>query len=236
MDVKRLVEFTTTQLEGLSQQVFRTRPDIELAIPVNLELLIEDLPNVSLVVKENLVVAHSIEGYVRKQEVLGHDIEVVVDKNIVDGNWPRYNAVLGEEFAHLELHMALVHAVQTVDDFIQLQRDPAWPQYERDAKWFSLAMRMPAALLVQEAERLYPKIVDEHGYGDTARVEKFLRNSLAELFRVPPADMQRRMMDWPCHILQRIESSVQAKADFLIPTSWSLRAVSPGRQQSLLPD
>jgi hypothetical protein len=234
MDVKKLVEFTPSRLECLAREVFRRRPDVDCAIPINVELLIEDLPNVSLALKDNLRVVHSIEGYVCKQQFMGRQMEVRIDASICDGNWPHYNAVLGEEFAHLELHMGLIHAVQSAEEFVELQRDRAWPQYERDAKQFSRAVRIPAALLLPEAERLYPRLVNEHGYGDPHRIEKFLRNALGESFRVPTGDMQRRMMDWPCYISRRVNISVRATSDVLLPLDWSIQAVPPISQRSFL--
>lgn len=233
-DVGSLVEYTPGQLECIANEIHRRRPDVDFSVPINLELLIEDLPNTSLEIKDGLCLDHSIEEYVCKQAVLGKRMEIRVDKHIANGNWATYNAVLGEEFSHLTIHMALVYAVMNAEDFIELQRDPAWPQYERDAKTLSRALRMPMELLVPEAERLYSQVVAEYGFGTPATTEKFLRNSLSERFRVPPSDMQARMMSSPCHISRRVEISVLTQKDILVPLDWTIRTKPPVFQKSLL--
>jgi hypothetical protein len=226
-----LVTYTRNEIERFARDLLRRRPDVRFAPPINLEKLIELSANVTLKLSE-LQVSHRVEGCVCK-EAMSRQLTVIVDTAIHAGPWHRYNSVLGEELAHIHLHGSLFLFVNSIEDFISLQHDPQWPVFERDAKLLSTAIRMPPELVIAAAENAYPKIVDEHGFGDFMKIEKLLRNELAGLFRVSPDDMQRRLMCWPCDIRNRLVNSVQAASDSLIPDSWTVSVQPPVLQRPL---
>ncbi len=116
----------------------------------------------------DLISAFKVEGCVCK-EFMSKAVTVFVDWSLLSKPWPEYGAVIGEEFAHLHLHGSCFNFVNSVEDFIELQHDEEWHRFERDARYFSAAVRMPAELLVAEAEAVYPRVVDEHGFDDCAK-------------------------------------------------------------------
>lgn len=221
-----LITYSDAEIERLARDALRRRPDVDLKAPINVELLVENEANVSLEIMYGLVHKHRVEGCVCKK-YMSHELIVGVDQQILAGAWPAYNAVLGEEYAHIRLHPALFLYVETATDFIRLQADPQWPRFEGDARRFSSAIRMPAELVCQAAEVIYARVVREDGFGNAVTIEKAVRNRLAVEFRVSLDDMQSRICSWPCDLRSRILASVQARSLVLIPESWSIRAVPP---------
>ena len=146
-----LVKYSALQLEELAIQTLRRRPDVDFAPPINLELLIENMPNGMLELREGLRFNHRTEGCVCKEK-FSKRLTVLIDWSVYSGPWVKYNAVLAEEFAHITLHPALFNFVQTPDDFVELQSDPQWSMFEGDARRFSLAIRLPELLLIREIE------------------------------------------------------------------------------------
>ena len=50
----------------------------------------------------------------------------LVDQNVADSNNDRrYNAVIGEEFAHICIHEALIMQVKSIEDFLEIQQHEA---------------------------------------------------------------------------------------------------------------
>jgi hypothetical protein len=209
--------------------------DIEFSAPVNIERLVQDYPNVDMTIQAGLQFNHRVEGCVCKH-MLSRNITVCIDQRVFTGPWPTYNQVLAEEYAHIVLHPPLFDYVQSVDDFVELQTDPQWHRYESDAKKFSVAIRMPPALVTSETEIAYRRVIDEYGFPDTASIEKHIRNRLAQTFRVSPEDMWRRMIGYPCYLRGRLLNSIQSKSERLLPSSWTVEAAPPTSQKTLFSD
>jgi len=228
-----LVKYTISQLENKAELALRQRPDVNFTAPINLELLVERLPDVELEVRAGLRTNFRCEGCVCKHDASCKDISVIIDNGIYRGPWADYNTVLGEEYAHLILHPALLLYVTTPEDFVALQNDTAWHQFEQDARWFSLAVRMPPKLVREEVSLSYKRIVNEHGFGDTAVVEAFIRNSIAQKFRVTAYDVRRRLSSFPCDIQDCLSNSIQSRSLALLADDWTVRAASPQSQPSL---
>jgi len=228
-----LVHYTAGDIERLSVELLKSRPDVDFEPPINLEWLIENAKDIRLELDDELFVRHRVEGCVCKR-YMSRELTIYVDTSICSAaSWIEYSEVLGEEFAHAILHQALIHMVNTKEDFIELQSDPEWPRYERDAKAFGLAIRMPAELVVREAERIYPRVVDEYGFGDFMQVEMQMRNRLATRFRASPQEAQRRISSWQCNIRNRLVNSVQTQSNDLVPNTWILKAEPPLIQKPL---
>jgi hypothetical protein len=92
---------------------------------------------------------------------------------------------------------------------------------------------MPYKNLVLSAQTLYPVIVDEHGFSDVWAIQKLLRNALAEKFVVPPDDMHKRLMQWPCLIYQRANVSIQAQKNILVEEDATLLVYRPKKQTTM---
>lgn len=228
-----LISYTWAQLEEMAAFDLRSRPDVEKKPPINVEVLLEHLANVTIEYPDGLRTDYNCEGCVCKDAAFSRRIIVMIDFGMLRGPWCDYNAVVAEEYAHIKIHPSLFWYVTSPEDFIELQQDPQWSQYEQDARRYSLAIRMPPNLVLQAAEEIYPRIVDEHGFGDAARASILLRNAVAELFRVPTKDAQRRLMNFPCDIRNRFLNSFQSRSSKLLPDSWSVKAAPPLQQRSL---
>ena len=231
---KGIIDYTTFDLERMAAELLRRRVDIKPDAPINMELLVENTRDVELEIRSGLLYQHKVEGCVCKQG-LSRTLTVMVDWTIYkDPSWGPYYAVLGEEFAHIHLHQSLLLLVNSVEDFLELQADPQWRRYERDAKRFSLAIRMPPHLVDKHASEIYRRIVTECGFEDAVRIEKLVRNQLAELFRVPVDDAFKRMSEWPCNTRTRILNSVQTGSLELLPDDWVVTASPPEIRQPTL--
>lgn len=218
-----LIEYHMHTLECMAREVFLRRPRMVFAPPIDLEFLIENEGDLTLATKSGLVVRYKVEGCVLKEEGT-RELHVWIDHNIYLSGWANYNAVLAEEFAHIHLHKSLLLKVRTVEDFIALQNHPEWERYERDAKRFGRMLRMPAELFIGEAESIYRRLVNEHGFGDPLSICKLLRNALAFKFESSPIDAQTRMTDAACNIEKRALASVQAGELELLPERFALSA------------
>ncbi|MGD9710438.1 MAG: hypothetical protein AB7V46_00015 [Thermomicrobiales bacterium] len=155
-----------------------------------------------------LVEEYGVEGAICSR-FLSDEIHVLVDAGIADSSDDaRFNAVIGEEFAHIQIHQGLLLTIDSVESFLQVQADPYWPRFELDARNYSAAIRMPCQLVEDEAQRLYPEIADEIGFGQTRQIERALTAKMARSFVVPFDDMESRLLNWPCEIFRRVERSV----------------------------
>ena len=232
MQTKGLFEFSVTQLEQKARETLRRRVDIDHAVPIRIEFLLESTENVELDIIDGLRYRFNIEGCIYKP-YMSKTLKVFIDYGIFAGQKAIYHSVLGEEFAHIHLHQSLILQVESEQDFIDLQNDPEWPRFESDARRYSAAIRMPSDLLITEAEEEYRRVVEEQGFGDSSIIEKLLRNRLAQRFIVPNAEMARRMKQWPCGITSRVHASVAQSRAHLLPAQWS-QSVQPSEQQRRL--
>jgi hypothetical protein len=224
---KELVGYSLATIECMARELFRQRPDVKPDPPIRLEWLIENYRpgEVALVIEMGLRSKHKVEGGIWREEG-SRNQAVFVDYGVYIGPWPEYNAVLGEEFAHLMIHPSLLIQIDSAEDFIALQGRPEWEMWERDARRYSRAIRMPAGAFTSEAEELYASVVAEHGFADAGVIEKRVRNGLCQKFRVPADDAIRRMLSHPCELTRRIHASVLAYERTLLPASTTL---SPSR-------
>jgi hypothetical protein len=234
VQLEGLVEFTDIELEQMAHDyLFRDRPDVQFRIPVNVEALLQGCEKVG-----DIDTVPGIAKYTRTEGVIcrhatGNDLKVYFDEEIADGPKASFYAVVCEELAHVILHPGVFIQVKSFPEFLEVQRSPQWHRMERDARRLSAAIRMPPRHVVLSAESLYPEIVDEHGFGDSWAIQKLLRNALAEKFVVPPEDMHRRLMQWPCLIYERANMSLQGKAKTLVSADAFLRIYQPRTQRKL---
>jgi hypothetical protein len=228
-----LIEYTHAELEQKAHDYLRSRPDVQFRIPVHIEALFE---RCELIGKIDHI--SGIAKYTRHLGVVGRHrsgnlVHVFLDKEMTDfGPRAVYHAVLGEELAHILLHQAAFIQVKSIQDFWDIQRSMQWPRMERDARRLSDALLMPFKNLVLYAEKMYPSLVDEHGY-DIWVVQKLLRNALAEKFVVPQHDMNRRLRQWPCLVYDRLVASLQTKSERLLSHDAVLRVDAPLKQRTI---
>ncbi len=230
---ENLATYTANELEHLAIDDLKRRPDVEHEAPINIEKLIEGLPNVSLELHDGLRAKHRVEGMVLKSSGDDKKLIVLVDSQVYSGPWNAYNATLGEEYAHLRIHQNLQLFVDSVEDFIKLQSDPQWVKRESDARRYSDAIRMPSDLLEAEVQLLYPRLTSDFGFGDNLALYSLIRSRIADRFRVTTTDIQRRMQQPQVGLEDRLLSSLQSRANSLIPGDWEVVAKPQYTQGSL---
>jgi hypothetical protein len=227
MKVAELVSVTPAQIECRVNEFFRTHPGVGRSPPIRLEAILLRTPNVVFELEPDLLFKYGVEGGIWK-EPMSPDLTVFVDYDIyAEGTWADYNAVLGEEIAHLHLDQGLFLQVKSIEDFLELQGHPDWDRFEGDAKDYSLALRMPAGLFVAHAESIYRQVIDEHSFGDAAKVEMHVRTELCKRFYVSRDDARRRMMDFACNLSARISTSVNEMSRTMVPCELSMTARQP---------
>jgi len=215
--VDGLVEYTISQLECQAQHFLRQRVDVPFRAPINVEVLLENMPGVTIRPKSNLIAQYSVEGAVCNDPETSDGRRVYIDFNLMNGfNDARYNAAVAEELAHLVLHPAMLMQVKSVEDFLEIRKCDQWKRIEVDARRFSAAIRMPESLIKESASAVYREIVDEHGFGDPLSIAKLVRNRLAQLFVVPLQDMHSRLIQWPCEVYAKVIASVVESSPVLI--------------------
>lgn len=230
-----LIEYSDAELEQKAHEYLRRRQDVQFKIPVNAEALLENCEGVGDVdTIQGIVKMTRTEGVVCRH-LNQRDLRIFLDEEVVDfGSRATLSAVLTEELAHILLHKAIFFQVKSVGEFIEVLRSPQWHRIERDAKVFSAAIRMPFKNLILAAEGTYPDIVDEHGFSDVATIQKLVRNAIAEKFAVPPEDAQRRLMQWPCRVYDRVAISAQCRLSRLAPADAVPQLVHARTKQKLI--
>jgi hypothetical protein len=228
-----LVEYSDPQLEQMAHAYLGERVDVQFRVPVNVEALLEGCPNVDVDDVADIMKYTRTEGCVCRH-MNGKDLKVFIDRDIIDSG-PRadYLAVVAEELAHVVLHPAIFMQIKSFPQFLEVQRSPLYHRIERDAKRFSLAIRMPPKNLVCAAEKMYPEIASEHGFESIWAVQKLLRNSLADQYCVPQKDMHGRLMQWPCFVYDRVAATVLCKRDRLLSTEDAERIAPRKKQRDL---
>ena len=229
-----LATYTENQIEELARKTLRDRPDVEQAAPMNIEWLVEGLPNFAgLVISDGLKQRHNVEGMVLKYLDGHRELEVRIDRSVYKGPWHQYSRALCEEFAHIVIHPSLFLHVNSEQDFVALQRHPQWHKHEEDARRFGDAVAMPRDLIASECERIYPSIVDEYGFEDTLSVFSLLIGKLAVRFRVHNSDVRRRLQQKQVGMEDRVLSSLQSRSLTVIPEKWSVEPRPQAAQPNL---
>lgn len=221
-----LIRYTRTDIECRAREFLLRRPDVPLTAPIDLELLIESHPSMTLIVIDGLRRNFGVEGCVM-QSWMSKEIRIGVDYSVYKGPWPAYYEALGEEIGHVVLHKALFHGADTEQDFIDLQNDPEWSRYERDAKFFGECIRMPPSLLAKEAEELYKQVICEAGFCKPWQSERIMCSHMAHRFAVRPDEILKRLSDSCIEIRDRFLASIACRSDFLVPSSWTIKASNP---------
>lgn len=224
--------YTPMQLEQMAHDTLRRRSDVPFAPPIKIERLLTNLPDLSIQYEYGLDNEHGIEGCICKQ-FMCKTLTVFIDRRIMEGEYAKYNRVLGEEFAHIVIHPSMFTDINSVEQFVEHQSHPMWARWESDARRFSGAIRMPPSLVVEELGKAYGQIVDDVGFGNAAVIENRIKMRLAELFRVSPEEIWRRLVEPPCSLRDSLLNSIQSRNSTLLPTEWTVKAIPPMAQQSL---
>jgi len=200
-------KFTIPELERQARRLLADRFPDGVAIPVDIDFLVESEPGVTLDTLGGLRSQFGIAGV-----TLAHPAEkrftVIIDHRVADGLPAFSRFTVAEEFAHLTLHRSLLVGVKTVEDAVRLHESPAYYRdYERNAKWFASAILMPEDLLREDARTIFA------GLRVTVRDEGVLRNRLtirlAQRFNVSESAMRYRLQRWPLKTYDAIRQAFE---------------------------
>jgi IrrE N-terminal-like domain len=206
--------YDVKQIEQLARGVLSNQFGTDIVIPVDVDLLVEQLPGVDLDYWPALSANYGLEGMVARDRET-HDLFVFIDDRLADSRPTRYRMTVAEELGHLTLHRSLIEAINEPNDFRELQQHPKWGTIERNAKRFAAAILMPGDVLVKQAEQLYPKLVEVAGYGDASAILAHLASMLAKQFAVSPQSMNYRLDEWPMKIKTRVVESIRDRIGYL---------------------
>jgi len=212
----KLPSYTVAQLERLAESLLRDSFGDHMAVPVDVEFLLESRDDVDFDFWPGLSANHQTVGAVffdlDQQRFL-----VVIDEALADDEPRRnfYRMTVAEELGHVVLHGDIIRRLESIDDFRLLHRHGQWEEIERNAKRFAAAVLMPGSVLVQESNKVYGELVKHAGFGNVEVIQKYLRNQLAKRFEVSPQSMGYRLNEWPMKINAKVEAAMAAQLDYL---------------------
>lgn len=203
-----LPTYTVSQLEERARRILIDSFGQDPMIPVEIEIILETLPGVTLDIWPALRPNYSTEGAVCRDVDTG-GLFVFIDDSLADNSPTRYRMTVAEELGHIILHRSIIDQVTSVKDFVELQRHPQWREIDRNAKRFAAATLMPGAQLIEHAQELYPRFVDVAGFGNVNAVLSQLVAKLAQRFEVSPQSMRHRIGEWPMKLADRVTRAMQ---------------------------
>ncbi|HUT60588.1 MAG TPA: ImmA/IrrE family metallo-endopeptidase [Phycisphaerae bacterium] len=206
--------YSAGELERRARDFLSKRYGDAISIPVDVDLLLEQLEGVVLDIWPGLRTNHGVEGMVLRDPETG-DLLVYIDEWLADNVPARYRMTVAEELGHLILHRKVIDAVHTIDDFREFQRHYRNVEMERNAKRFAAAILMPADAVLSEAARLYRLFVRAAGFGDPGAIKRQLARQLAKRFQVSSQSMEYRLTEWPMRVFERVDQAMKDQLDFL---------------------
>ncbi|MHB0945692.1 MAG: ImmA/IrrE family metallo-endopeptidase [Sedimentisphaerales bacterium] len=214
-----LREYTATELEHIADG-YHSGIGGRFEIPVDIDVLLENTPGVDLDIWPGLAANHSMLG------MTGIDSEtnrifVYIDDKLADtsASMRRYRMTVAEELAHILIHRPAIEAVSTVEDFRFIQNHPKWYIYERNAKRLAAALLMPASSVLNDARKLYSKMIDslpvELKHSNPEAIKGMMASLLADKYEVSVGSMSFRLNEWPINVLAKIDHAMKNKFNFL---------------------
>lgn len=218
MAFDKIPTYTVTELERRARRYLEDEYGPDIPIPVEIDLLLEEVEQVDLDDWPKLRTNHGIEGGVWRDAKTG-ELVVYIAEELMDDETPkgftRYRMTVAEELAHLQLHRSVIDQVTSVSQFRELQRHNLWQQMERNAKRYAAAILMPGKELSQAAERVYSRLVATAGTDNSAAIKKWLCSQLAKQFVVSEAAMDYRLTEWPMKIYSRVDDAARDGLGYL---------------------
>lgn len=210
----QLPKYSVKDIERKASQLLTARYGHDIPVPVDVELLVEEMDGVSLDIYPALRANHKIEGMVFR-DVESGKLMVLIDEDLADGPPNRYRMTVAEELAHLHLHGSVIEQVREIQHFREIQRHSDWQEAERNAKRFAAAILMPGKNVGFEAAELYSKLITVAGFNDTNAVKSTMASVLAKKFEVSSQSMKYRLTEWPMRVYDRVENAMRDRLDYL---------------------
>lgn len=206
--------YSVAELERRAQSLLAESFGDDLPIPIDVEIVLEEVPGVTLDLWPGLRANHLTEGMVCRDTMSG-ELMVYIDEDLADDNPNRYRMTVAEELGHCILHRGVVDQVHSPKDFLELQRHALWPQLERNAKRFGAAVLMPGQAVLESAATLYPKLVAVAGFNNVDAILNQLAARLAGQFVVSPQTMGYRLNEWPIKVTEKVREAMREKLTFI---------------------
>lgn len=201
-------EYTVRELEAIAVGILRQRFPAGVPIPVDIDLVVDTEPDVTLDVAPGLrdscgaagaVVAHPKEGR----------FTILIDERVADGNAAFYRFTVAEEYAHLVLHRGMLAEVQDLEDVVRLHESDAYYKVlDRNAKRLAGIILMPTDPLRQDARVLFAALRAAR-LGEEELAGK-MTIQLAQRYNVSRTTMAIRLTEWPVSIQTVVRHAFRA--------------------------
>ncbi len=206
-------EYAVRELERIAAHILQQRFPEGVTIPVDIDLIVDTEPNVSLDVAPSLQEACGIAGAVVAHPKEGR-FTILIDERVADGNAAFYRFTVAEEFAHLVLHRGILETVRDLDDVMDLQAsEKYYGVLDRNAKRLASCILMPTGLLRQDARARFTRL-RATGLGEEELASK-LTIQLAQRYNVSVTAMGIRLTNWPLSIKTAVRQAFRANLNEL---------------------
>lgn len=207
-------EYSVAEIERRAAELLRRHCGTPVPIPVDVDLLLEREPGVTLDYRPGLRQVHGVVGAVARERGTGRLI-VLIDAQVADHNPNLYRFTVAEELGHVILHRPLIEKVRTLREAKALHASEEYRRMDRNAKRFAAAVLMPPAEVLRDAAEVYPQLVAAAGFGNVEAVQGYLVDRLARRYRVSTQAMRIRLGEWPIRVLDRVAAAMRERLAFL---------------------
>lgn len=213
MDFTEVPRYTARQIETQARQLLLDKCKPVISIPIDVDFLIEQEPNVVLDCLPRLQDRFNVAGVVVKERTR---FVVYIDEWVMNENPNFYRFTLAEELGHLHLHRRILEQITSLEEAIKLQE---WEEYymviDRNAKRFAAAVLMPSPYIVEDARTLYKELISRVGFRDSSVILKYLVDQLSKRYGVSPTAMGIRLGEWPINVIEKVELALNEELDYL---------------------
>ncbi len=213
MDFTKVPTYTVSEIEAKAHKFLQEKCKPIISIPVDVDLLIEQEPDTVLGCCPKLQEKFNVAGVVVKEQ---KRFVVYIDEDVMNENPNFYRFTLAEELGHLHLHRQILEQITSREEAVALQE---WGEYyeviDRPAKRFAAAVLMPNPHIVKDAGTLYKELISKVGFKDSGAVLRYLVERLSKRYVVSPAAMGIRLGEWPINVIEKVESALREKHDYL---------------------
>jgi hypothetical protein len=207
-----LPSYRDDELEALAVHFLQGRFGSDVPIPVDIEWLVETLPDVDFDGYPALRANYGLDAGVWRDPTSGK-LLVAVDEEVMDDDSAkgiaRYRSTVAEQLSHVLLHPAAIEKLDGPDAFSRFQTQVLGAGAGRAARRLAQALLMPTEGVREEARRVYRQLVQLVGTGNPVAVKKFLCARLAKQFRVSEAAMGHRLQNAPLRLGDQIDDALR---------------------------
>lgn len=211
MDFTNVLEYSIHKIESLSHRFLLEKFGPIISIPVDIDFLLEQEPDVVLDYKTNLK-DRGVFGVIYKEK---GSFKIIIDEWIADKRPNLYRFTVAEELGHLRLHRPLLGQINSIEEAIKLQDWKGYGRIDRNAKRFAAAILMPSPYIEKDSEYIYKELVGRAGFGDPNAIMEYLVDRLRRKYEVSFEAMQHRLGEWPMRITERVQLAMKEGLDFL---------------------